>query len=93
MLTERLAERLKAVAHNAQHLSPEAQDRLAEQIGTALVSALWAAQVKDLHLQELQRAVAGEARRPLDPPPPSPRDSKQADPVDVDNFTLLFEDE
>jgi hypothetical protein len=63
MLTERLTERLKAVADNAAQLSPEAQDKLAEQIASALENTLWDLQLRDPRHLEVLRALAEEARR------------------------------
>ena len=92
MVTERLSERLQAVAEHASELSPDAQDQLAEQIATALDNALWDAQLRDpAHLDAL-RALADEARSGPKLPMPTPRDTGDEDAVDPETLTELMPD-
>jgi hypothetical protein len=86
MVTERLSERLQAVAELAGDLPPEAQDQLAEQIATALENALWDAQLRDPAHLDVLRALADEARSGPKLPMPTPRDT--GDETAVDPETL-----
>ncbi len=89
MITERLADRLKAVTDHAGQLSPEAQDELAEQITTALDNAVWDSQLRDpAHLAVL-RELAEEARRPPKLPIPKPSDPGDDDAVSDDDLATL----
>lgn len=91
MLTERLTERLKAVADNAAQLPPEAQDRLAEQIASVLENALWDAQLRDPRHLEVLRGLAGEARRGPKLPMPTPRDTGDESLIDADDLAVLMD--
>lgn len=89
MMTERLADRLKAVTDRAAQLSPEAQDSLAEQIATALENAVWDSQLRDpAHLAVL-RELAEEARRAPKLPMPKPSDTGDEDVVSQDDLAIL----
>lgn len=79
MVTERLSERLQAVAELASQLPPEAQDQLAEQIDSALENALWDAQLRDPRHLDVLRALADEVRSGPKLPMPTPRDTGDED--------------
>jgi hypothetical protein len=93
MLTDRLTERLKAVADSAEQLSPEAQDQLAEQIASALENALWDAQLRDPRHLEVLRGLAEEARSGPKLPMPTPRDTGDENLVDADDLVVLMDAE
>lgn len=75
MLSERLLERLKAIEASAQQLTPELQERLADQIAAAFDNALWDAQLRDPEHLAVLREMAQEARREPKLPMPKPSDT------------------
>lgn len=93
MLTDHLAERLKEVAENAENLAPEAQEKLAAQIATALDNALWDAQLRSPDHLAVLRNLAEEARRAPKLPMPSPRDTGDAHLLDPDDLATLTDGE
>jgi hypothetical protein len=80
MLTDHLTERLKEITANASQLSPEAQDKLAEEIANALENALWDAQLRDPQHLEALRELADEARHGSKLPMPTPHDTGDVHP-------------
>lgn len=69
-----LTERLKAVMEGAAHLSPEAQDQLAEQIADILDEAMWDAQFADPLSRGFFDELAAQANRSPFHPWPTPPD-------------------
>lgn len=93
MLTERLVERLKAVEASAQQLSPDLQDKLAEQIASALDNALWDAELRDPEHLAVLRELAEEARRNPKLPMPKPDDTGDTHLLDPEDVKALASDE
>ncbi|HLJ82115.1 MAG TPA: hypothetical protein VKT52_11545 [Ktedonobacterales bacterium] len=93
MLTEHLTERLKEITANASQLSPEAQDKLAEEIANALENALWDAQLRDPQHLEVLRELAEEARQGPKLPMPMPHDTGDDHLLDPDDLRFLADGE
>lgn len=74
-----LTERLKAVMEGAAHLSPEAQDQLAEQIADILDEAMWDAQFADPLSRGFFDELAAQANRGSFHPWPTPPDWTASD--------------
>jgi hypothetical protein len=69
-----LTDRLKAVMESASHLSPELQDRLAEEIASAMDNALWDAELDDPQSDDILEALVARARQQAPLPLPTPHD-------------------
>ena len=58
-----LTERLKAAMNSAAQLSPEAQDKVAAQLESAIANALWDTDLKDPQNDAWRREWIAQARR------------------------------
>jgi hypothetical protein len=56
-----MTERMRAVVASVEQLPPEAQDRIAEQIASAIDNAIWDTQLRNPDRLEALRALAEEA--------------------------------
>jgi len=93
MLSEHLAERLKALSDCAEQLPPELQEKLAAQIESIIDNAIWDAQLRDLANLEVLRELAEEARRGPKLPMPTPHDTGDAHLLDPDDLEILMQPE
>ena len=78
-----LTERLKAVMDSAAQLPPAVQDRLAEEIESAIDNAVWDAELDDPQYDHLIEALIARARK-QDPLP-------LLTPADMGDETLILE--
>lgn len=69
-----LTDRLKSAFEHAQKLPPEAQDRIAQEIESAIDNAVWDAELNDLQCDEALRELIEEAKREPSLPFPTPSD-------------------
>lgn len=67
-----MTEHMKALVASVERLSPEAQDKIAEQIGSAIDNALWDAHLRDPERLAILRALAEEAMNDPALPFPTP---------------------
>jgi hypothetical protein len=91
MLTERLAEQLKATAERAEQLDPEAQERIADQLAAVLDNELWDLQLRSEHDLSVLRTLAEEARLGPKRPMPKPADTGDEALLDAEDLDLLSE--
>ena len=69
-----LTERLTAALESAEQLPPEAQDKLVEEIESAIDNAIWDAQLNDPQYDHVIETLIAEAKRQPRLPLPTPRD-------------------
>lgn len=69
-----LTDRLKSAFGQAQKPPPEAQDRIAEEIESAIDNALWGAELNNPQHDEVLRELIEEAKREPSLPFPTPSD-------------------
>ena len=91
MLSEHLAERLRALSDCAEQLPPELQEKLAAQIGSIIDNAIWDAQLRDPANLEALRELAEEARRGPKLPMPTPYDTGDAHLLDSADLDILVQ--
>lgn len=84
MLTPRLSERLDALAHTAEQLPVEEQDKLADQIAAIVDNTIWDAQLRDPADLAILRELAEEARRGPKLAMPTPRDTGDEEALEPD---------
>lgn len=93
MVSEHLAERLKALADCAEQLPPELQEKLAAQIESIIDNAIWDAQLRDPANLEILRELAEEALQGPKLPMPTPFDTGDQGLLDADDLAILTQPE
>jgi hypothetical protein len=78
-MTERLRAAVDSMARSAVQLPEDVQDKLAEELETALENALWDAQLRDPEHLAVLRALAEEAMQEPSLPFPAPKDMGDED--------------